>query len=154
MHRQNPTIFGTYKVHKRQVWGHQTYFNTSLCCPASSHGCQYDTARIAVRRCLLSIDISCQQGAPLHAAAVVVTDGRTLYRFIEPALHTMRAVSKSPILCRALLISINKRTLVCLGTCCAVERRTVVYCSAKHYRVFAAWECRLRFAFINKILAS
>jgi len=81
---------------------------TSLC-SAFYGGSKRDTARIcwwascrggavaAERRRLLSMDISCPRGAQQQTRGTPLTDRGTLDRYIDPAPHTMRTVSKMKI---------------------------------------------------------
>ena len=102
-------------IGSRLIW---SSLRTSSLCSASSLGCQHDTARICYvlrRRCCqapvpAAVDrylLPTRRSAanPPHTVAAVDrqdrrTDGRTLDRFIDPALHTMRVVSITDYRCR------------------------------------------------------
>jgi len=92
---------------------------TQVCVQPRYLGCQRDIARICccgpgLRRCCCrapgAVDryllrVRCSAVNPPHAAAAFdwwdrLTDGRTLDRFIDPAPHTMRTVSKSESSCQ------------------------------------------------------
>ena len=105
----------------------------------SSGACGYRSiAGTRRRRPQLSIAITCPRSAANqpHAAAVVdwrdgQTDRRTLDRYIDPALHTMRAASTTASALQWLVqeaqLSQRSRTNVCMSVCwsepCAVPKR-------------------------------